>query len=152
MIIRHATHADMPAILAMSEQFYAKTSYPSWAPFDGLSVETLTRMLFDIGIILVAEEGDEVIGMLAVIMGPHEFNHAKKVAGEVVWWVNEDMRHTGAGVALLRATKPAAAAAGCHAIRMMVLADSPPAAIRLYEHEGYVHTESTYTLVLEGAH
>lgn len=150
MIIREATLADMDDIMRMSEEFYAKTSYPAWAPFDALSVETLARLLIDIGIVLVAEAEGRTFGMIATIVGPHEFNHAKTVAGEVVWWVDEDMRHTGAGPTLLRAVKPLAKNAGCSAIRMMVLANSPPAAIKLYEHEGYVHTESTYTLVLEG--
>ena len=148
MMIRHATEEDLPDIVSMSERFYAQTSYPRWAPFDAMSVEALAKLLLQIGIVLLAEDDGIVVGMLAVIVAPTEFNNNVTAAGEIVWWVNEEARSTGAGVKLLRSIKPLCEVRGVRAIKMMVLADSPPQAVALYEAMGYVHTESTYTLAL----
>lgn len=148
MIVRAATDNDMPAILAMSARFYATTSYAGFADFDPAAAETLARMMTEQGVMLMAEADGRAVGMVGLIVAPFMFNGAHRTAHEVVWWVDDDQRGSGAGVALLRAIEPACVARGCIAIQMIHLANSPPQAAMLYERLGYVHSESSYTKVM----
>lgn len=148
MQVRKATLADVPAIVRMSECFYATTSYCQWADFNAQTVADLAANLAENHVMLVAEHDGEVVGMVGLYIAPFMFNADKRAAYEVVWWVDPIARDTGAGRALLGAIEPACRAAGCDAIQMVHLANSPPQAAMLYERAGYGHTESSYTKVL----
>lgn len=145
-MIRHATDADTDAIVAMAERFYATTGYAQWADFDPVQARLLADLIRANGVLLVAEVDGAVAGMVGLIVGPSLCNAHVLVANEVMWWVNPEARHSGAGVALLDAVKPACIAKGAAAIQMVHLHDSPPQAAALYEQRGYRHTESSYTL------
>jgi GNAT superfamily N-acetyltransferase len=146
--IRNATLADVPAIVAMSEKFYATTSYCSWAPFGGDTVEQLATNLTNDHVMLVAESDGQVVGMVGLFVAPFLFNNDITAAYEVVWWVEPNAQGHGAGKALLAAIEPACRDAGCKAIQMVRLASSPPQAAAIYEGAGYPHTESSHTKVL----
>lgn len=146
--IRKATLGDLPAIVGMSERFYATTSYAGFADFCPESVSNLASMLIETGVFLVAESDGEVVGMVGLAVAPFMFNNAHKAAYEVVWWVNPEARGGGIAVSLLRAIEPACREIGCDVIQMVHLANSPPQASALYERCGYRHTESSYTKVL----
>lgn len=148
MQIRNATQADVEAIVSMSARFYATTSYAEFADFDPDAAANLANLMIDTGVMLIAET-DRPVGMVGLIVSPFLFNAAHKTACEVVWWVDDDQRGSGAGVALLRAIEPACRAHGCTAIQMVHLANSPPQAALLYERLGYVHSESSYTKVMQ---
>lgn len=149
MNVRKATKADLPHIVEMSAQFYETTSYRRFAEFCRESVEGLTMMLIDTGVMLVAEDSrGDIVGMAGLVVAPFMFNNAHKAAYEVVWWVNPDARSEGAGIALLRAIEPACKDAGCVAVQMVHLHNSPPQAAVLYGRLGYSHSESSYTKVI----
>ncbi|KRA74267.1 hypothetical protein ASD78_12300 [Lysobacter sp. Root667] len=149
MPIRNATTADIPAIVAMSERFYATTTYRTFAAFCPETVAELAHTLIDRGIVLLAEnDAGEVIGMVGLFVAPFMFNRDRCAAYEVMWWVNPDAQGAGAGKALLAAVEPACRAAGCHAAQMVHLSTSPPQAAALYERLGYAHSETSYTKVL----
>lgn len=148
MIVRNATESDIPAIVWMSDCFYDTTSYAGFADFDPDAAEHLARVMIDTGVMLLAEADGKPVGMVGLIVAPFMFNAAHKTAHEVVWWVNDDQRGTGAGIALLRAIEPACRAQGCTAIQMVHLSNSPPHASLLYERLGYVHSESSFTRIL----
>ena len=147
MQVRNATLADLPAIVSMSAKFYATTDYTAFSDFCPGTVTGLATTLIEHGVMLVAEAG-EVVGMAGLFVAPFMFNHARKGAYEVVWWVEPEAQGAGAGKALLAAIEPACKAKGCHAIQMVHLATSPAQAGALYERMGYRHTESSYTKVL----
>ena len=148
MQVRKATLADVPAIVRMSACFYATTSYCQWADFSESTVEQLAESLARDHVMLVAEHEGEVVGMVGLYVAPFMFNADKRAAYEVVWWVDPIARDTGAGKALLASIEPACREAGCDAIQMVHLNNSPPQAATLYERAGYGHTESSYTKVL----
>lgn len=148
MHVRKATLADVPAVVRMSASFYATTSYAGWADFNPDTVEKLAESLARDHLLLVADHDGEVVGMVGLYVAPFMFNADKRAAYEVVWWVDPAGRSTGAGKALLGAIEPACKEAGCHAIQMVHLANSPPQAAMLYERAGYANTESSYTKVL----
>ena len=147
MQVRNATLADLPAIVSMSAKFYATTDYTAFSDFCPDTVAGLATTLIEHGVMLVAE-AEEVVGMAGLFVAPFMFNHARKGAYEVVWWVEPEAQGAGAGKALLAAIEPACRAKGCHAIQMVHLATSPAQAGALYERMGYRHTESSYTKVL----
>jgi GNAT superfamily N-acetyltransferase len=148
MHIRKATQADLPAIVTMSASFYATTSYSAFADFDALAVETLTGLMVDTGVFLIAEHDGAAVGMAGLLVAPFMFNADHRVAYEVVWWVNPEAQGIGAGKALLAAIEPACKEAGCTAVVMVHLSNSPPQAGALYERMGFVHSESSYTKVI----
>lgn len=149
MHVRPATANDVPGIVDMARQFYATTSYCDWAPFNPETVSALATGLLNEHVMLVAEHDDALVGMVGLFVVPFMFNADMTAAYEVVWWVNEEARATGAGKALLGAIEPACQAKGCDAIQMVHLRNSPPQAAMIYERAGFVHTESSYTKILE---
>lgn len=142
--VRTATVDELPAIVAMGARFYATTAYGALAPYCPASAQTLGRMLIEQGVLLVAEAPQGLVGMVGLALAPFMFNHAKRSAHEVMWWVDPDARDTGAGIALLRAIEPACRAAGAVAIQMGVLSTSPAHAGSLYRRMGYEQTETSY--------
>lgn len=147
-MIRAATHADVPAIVQMSELFYATTSYARWAEFNPETVAALASTLAESHVMLVAEVDGQVCGMVGLFVAPFMFNADKVGAYEVVWWVDPDSQGAGVGKALLAAIEPACKAKGAHSIQMVHLASSPPQAAAIYERSGYAHTESSYTRIV----
>lgn len=145
MVVRPATEADIPALVAMSRAFYATTSYSGFAPMADDAVVELARAMIATGTMLVATVDGRVVGMVGLFIAPFMFNHAVRTAHEVVWWVDPDARKSGAGHALLAAVEQACRAAGAVAIQMVHLSNSPPQAAALYERMGYRFSESCYT-------
>ena len=144
-MIRAATHADIPAIVAMSRKFYATTDYAKHSPMSDDAVADIAAMLIDTGVMLVAEFDGAVVGMVGLMVLPFTFNPQRTMAAEVVWWVEPDAQGFGVGKALLQAVEPAAAARGADLVQMMTLATSPPQAGAMYERAGYRHSETCYT-------
>lgn len=148
MQVRPATLADVPAVVAMAERFYATTSYAGWAEFNPSTVESLAANLAENHVMLLAEDDGVVCGMVGLFVAPFMFNAGKVAAYEVVWWVNPEAQGQGAGKALLAAIEPACRAKGADAIQMVHLASSPPQAAEIYARMGYAHTESSWTKVV----
>jgi len=149
MHVRHAKLEDVPAIVEMSAKFYATTTYAQWAEFNPETVHDLASNLMENHVMLVAEDGDQLVGMVGLFAAPFMFNSDVCAAYEVVWWVDPDAQGRGAGKALLAAIEPACAEKGCRAIQMVHLSTSPPQAAAIYERTGYRHSESSYTKVLQ---
>lgn len=147
-VIREATEADLPAVVAMGERFHAASGYGVLGDYDPSDTENNMRLLFKIGLILVAESNGRLVGALCMVFAPLMFNSKRFTANEMAWWVDEDARDTGAGVDLLRALEPACRARGAVGIQMLHLKNSPPQAAALYERLGFVQSESSYLKVL----
>jgi GNAT superfamily N-acetyltransferase len=149
MNIRPATEADVDGIVAMSAKFYATTSYRTFASMDEETVADLVRTLIDTGVMLVAEDAGELVGMAGLFVAPFMFNRQRTAAYEVVWWVNPSDQGAGAGKGLLVAIDAACRAKGCAIVQMVTLSTSPPQAAAIYERMGYAHSETSYTKVLD---
>lgn len=149
MHVRHATLEDVPGIVEMSAKFYATTTYAQWAEFNPETVHDLASNLTENHVMLVAEDGGQLVGMVGLFAAPFMFNADTMAAYEVVWWVDPGAQGQGAGKALLAAIEPACLAKSCQAIQMVHLSTSPPQAAAIYERMGYGHTESSYTKLLK---
>lgn len=147
-MIRPATLDDVPGIVDMSRKFYATTSYAEWAEFNPDTVADLATNLTENHVMLVADLGGRLAGMVGLFVAPFMFNADKTGAYEVVWWVDPVAQGEGVGKALLAAIEPACRAKGADSIQMVHLKSSPPQAAAIYERMGYGHTESSYTKVM----
>ena len=149
MQVRNATLSDVPAIVEMSRKFYATTTYSGWADFNAESVHDLASNLTENHLMLVADDGAKLIGMVGLFVAPFMFNGDVTAAYEVVWWVDPSEQGQGAGKALLAAVEPACRAKGCKAIQMVHLSTSPPQAAGIYERMGFRHSESSFTKTVD---
>lgn len=147
MIIRPATLEDSPAIVAMGLAFLKATSYSSF-----LTADTPERLAWMVGVCLehgiglVAEEGDELLGMIGFIIAPNELS-GELVATELAWWTNISARRSSAGPRLLEAGEDEARKRGATSVRMIA-----PNSTELHTHysrRGYVPVETSYLKRLE---
>lgn len=142
MTVRLATVADLPAILDMGEKFHAFSG--EWVPYCRDSAEASARMVLQMGFVLVAERDGRAVGMLGVVVVPLFFNGAYTMAQELMWWVDEDARGSGAAMRLIRAAEIEAAKRGACRLHMLRLANSPEHVGRLYDRLGYRPGESAH--------
>lgn len=149
MSVRRATEADTPAVLEMGRRFYATTLYTRFADYDEETALRLIAMMRDTGVLLVAENDRQLLGMAGLLVAPFLFDASRKAAYEVMWWVDPAAQGAGIGRALLEAVEPACREAGCAVIQMVRLSSSPPQARQLYERYGYESSEFCHTKILE---
>jgi len=146
--IRPATYADMPDCMAMAERFYAHTPYAEFADFCPVSVGNVGRMMLNSGILLVAEHAGQCVGVIGMLIAPFPMNNRITGAHEVLWWVDQGHRASGAGVDLLTEMIAAAARAGARVIQMMRLEGSPAHVDALYSSLGFARSETGFLKVL----
>lgn len=149
MKIRRATQDDLPALVAYGEKFWEFTRYKQVdeIPYCAESVERLcTGLLTGIGVgyILVVDVDDEVKGFGICVTTPLIWNQKYGVSGELAYYLDEELRGSGAGIKLLKAMEKYAIKRGCHYMAMISMDHSMDVG-PLYEKLGYVRTETTYT-------
>jgi GNAT superfamily N-acetyltransferase len=137
-IVRVATEADQARVLAMAHAFLMATPY---GPRVTNADEHLTRLIelaLETGQIFLADIDGRTVGMLAALVYAHPIM-GRPIATELVWWVDEGERRSGAGVALLDAAEAWARKNGAEAIECAEHGN--PALERLYRRRGYVARE-----------
>lgn len=147
MSVRPATMDDVPRIVEMAFAFYADAGYADvFGPMAKESAAGLAIVCMEKGVMLVAEVEGVVVGMACLHIEPFLFNPAspKRVASELVWWIDPEHRGGLLAARMLREINAACDAAGA-VPRMATLAGSPPQAQALLERAGYRHTESYFT-------
>ena len=151
MEIRQATAADLPAVVEMACAFYQSAHYTQWAPPDEASMRAQAESMVNDHVLLVADAGARVVGMVALFVVPFMFNVNVRAAFEAAFWVDPGARGSRAAWQLLQAVEPACKARGCASVSMTLLESSPPLVQRMYERLGFTKTETSYTKVLKWA-
>lgn len=149
MNIRRATLDDIPVLVSYGEKFWEFTRYKQVdeVPYNPESVEALCRGLMTIpgtGYVLVVEVEGVVKGFGLCVTTPLIWNHKYAVSGELAYYLDEELRGSGAGVRLLTAMEKYAIKRKCHYMAMISMDHSMDVG-PLYEKMGYVRTETTYT-------
>ncbi|MEN1958432.1 GNAT family N-acetyltransferase [Luteimonas changyuni] len=147
-VIRDATAADVPRILAMGRRFYAASPYAAVAGYSDAAAADLVAALIAGGVLLVAEHHSEVVGMIGLHVTGLAFDPATLTATEVMWWVEPEARGLGVAVDLRCQAEARCRARGCRWIAMSVLAGSPAHATDQLATAGYHHFESSFLLEL----
>lgn len=147
-ILRPAVASDMSDVLDMCEKFHATTDHAKYSPFNRAVVEVKANFCLNHGVLIVAESGWELIGVVGLFIAPSMFNDDVLCGYETMWWVTPNRHAGGVGKALVQAVEPACKARGASAINMLTLHNSPPQAEALLLSEGYVHAETVFIKVI----
>lgn len=134
-MIREATSADVPAIVAMGTRFHTLSPF-AFIPVDTPSLTaSIAGLVADENAAVLVDEG--LTGMLGVTAHPVMMNAAVKVAQEAFWWSEGD-----AGLALLQAAKAWAGAKGCAGFFTGAIENDRIALMaRLYRMSGFTPVE-----------
>lgn len=147
VLVRLSTHEDMPEIIAMGRQFHVLSGMKDVSEFDPASLEkTVSAMLNGQvnGFVLVAELGDELVGMTAGIIYPLYFNLSLTGCQELFWYCKPNGRN-GVGRLLLDELESEASRRGAEVFMTAALAGLRDAAIaKVYERRGYRPMENTF--------
>jgi len=134
-MVREATPADIPAMLAMGERFAAKAKMPFAFCRESVSQTLLHLIESPDGLVFITD--DAAAGGLC---HAHPFNHSVKVGQELFWW-----SEGRGGMALITELEEAAAALGCSHWSMIALDTLHPEAVgRIYARRGYTPLERSF--------
>jgi RimJ/RimL family protein N-acetyltransferase len=140
-MVRDATATDVPRIVAMGQRFAATSEYATKLPVTPTHLEALAHHLLTSadGALFVAEQGDTVIGMLAMTVYTHPMTGAR-VASELAWWMEPEYRGRD-GVRLLRRAEQWAKGQQADHVVMIAPNDRVSA---LYATVGYTKAETVF--------
>ncbi len=101
-MIRWATKEDVPSLLVMAEQFLGEY-YPETLQFNAEKMsETLVGLIENpSGFMLVAEDGETVVGAIGMLVYDHPFT-GQALSSELFWWVDPRFRGGTHGMRLFR--------------------------------------------------
>jgi len=94
-VIRQATVADVPHIVALGRAFHAQPRWPAPLTFRAADFADTCDRLLDAGAIFLSERG-----LIGLVVNPSIYNHAVAVASELFFWAPD-----GQGDALRRAAE-----------------------------------------------
>ena len=150
MKVRKGGLSDIDKIVAYGEQFWEFTRYKQLdqVPYNARHVEEMLRDLmgtWNKGFALVIEDDEgEVKGFGLVVQTPLIWNRDYKVAGELAYYLDDEVRGSGAGIQLLNAMEKLARKRGMNYMAMISMNHSMDVG-PLYKRMGYTETETTWT-------
>lgn len=138
-MIREATVADIPVLLAMGQRFADKARLFDHVGYDPASMEqTFAALIANDHCCLFIGEA----GALGGLVAPHPFNAARMIADELFWW--SEGRE---GLTLLKAYEAWAGSFGA-VIRMTALEAVEPERVgRIFARRGYLPLERAFVKV-----
>jgi len=140
--IREATLLDTEVLIAMTHRFLASSSYGFW--LGKAEDERLVRLVltvFELGTILVADDGGDVVGMIALAAVEHPVT-GRRFAEELAWWVEPEQRRGTTGPRLLRAAEEWCRKMELSVVKMVAPAGSDVG--RFYRRMGYTEVETAW--------
>lgn len=145
-MIRHATADDCSKISELGESFFTEAGWQDVAEYR--QEDCLKSLQFlatgDAGILLVAEEDGEIVGMAGGLVSPLYFNLSHMTGQELFWWVKPGARGS-IGIRLIDALEKAAKDKGCSSWAMIALDKvEPERTANLYARRGYRPSERTF--------
>lgn len=145
-MIRSASIDDAAPVAKLGESFHREACWADVVPYNAADCEATIRQLIESadGIVLVAENDGEIVGMAAGLAYPMYFNHAHRTGQELFWWVKPGLRD-GTGRLLLEMLETEARAIGCLSWTMISLDKvNPEVMARLYRRRGYRASEHSF--------
>ena len=146
-MIRDCETKDIPALVAMSKEFWQHTLYKDEEFQDDAVIGMIEKTMED-ELCLVLEIDGNVQGFVCGIKGFLMANFDVSAGTELAWWVNEDYRKGSDGLKLLKAIEQRAKKIGIKYWNMAYMNTSMPDSVKkIYESMGYKENESLYTKV-----
>lgn len=147
-----ATDADIPGIVRMGRKFWQLTPYaraPYSLPYCPDSAAATCAQCLSQGLLLVACEGEEMIGFAGAVAAAMPLQRSVLVAAEQFWWIEEAARNSGAGKQLMAELEHSARIAGVRILAMAAFEQIEiEKAAGMYARAGYDATERTFTRAL----
>jgi L-amino acid N-acyltransferase YncA len=143
-----ATPDDMPALLAMAQQFVQMCP---WIVLDVESLRSTIAVLLashDAYVVVAETPTGEVVGMIAGMYTRAFFNAAHGLVQELAWYVTEEARHGLYGWELLHALEQWARHKGAQSLTMATLTASSPTVAAFLVKQGFVQAETAYVKAL----
>ena len=144
-MIRLATLDDVDAVVELGLEFLASSSYARLGTGDPDAIARLLCTVLEHGAVLLAVDGDQVVGMIALLIVPHLFS-GETYCDEVAWFVKPAARGRH-GIALIRAAEGWAMQKGAKMVKMVAPEGSTVGL--LYSRRGYQVIETAYIKVLQ---
>lgn len=148
MMLRNATIEDMPSLVNMGAAAYQEAGYEAIAPFCGESMGRMAKQCIDAGVAVVAVDGDELKGVIGLVITPYPLNNAFKAAYEVLLWVHPEVRKTKIGFQLVEESEIQCRELGVNSQHLAHMGIRAGDAQKLYELNGFVLSEICYTKVM----
>lgn len=146
MLIRDATDADMPAVIAMAQAFCEAAG----EPFDPKFAMANITAVRSGGFLLVADdEAGGVFGMLAAVRAPGLCSPGMCLH-ELCLWVDPDRRGGAALLRLVREFDRRAEASGARKAQLSALPSSPTGLANVYHRLGYQQADMSFHKTLGG--
>lgn len=144
---RDGVEADIPVIVEMAREFWRHTMYDE--DFNAEHVAGMARYAMGQGLLAVLEIDGVVEGFTAGISGPILGNPDVLQGTEIAWWVNPAARRGRHSLDLLHHIENQARAQGVKYWNMISMQScAPEVANRIYESQGYTHSETSFTRIL----
>ena len=145
-MIRLANENDFESILDMSAKFWLETIYEE--PFERDHTLEMVELSFNHGLLAVCEIDGNNVGFCAAIKSFILGSSKAMSAIEAGWWLNPERRKGKNGIALLRFMEELVKEQRIKYWTMISMQSSMPEIVgRMYESEGYVRSETSYTKV-----
>lgn len=143
--IRNATEADVDTIVKMARHFIAFAPHAAVAEYDDEDLANAARACMQHGLLIVAEQDNEIIGMLLGIVSGLWFAPRTLWASELAWWVEPAARGGTAGIRLVTAFQDWAREQGAKVVAMSSLhLDHDTRVGNVLERMGFEQSEHTY--------
>lgn len=145
MIVRTATHDDIPAIAKLGAAFHAQAQWSDVFDYnEGDCAASLSALMASDAFICIVADGGEIEGMAAGVVSPVYFNHGHVSGEELFWWVS-DKAAPMTGMRMLTALEGEAKAKGCQSWQMKSIARLNGDRMgRVYARRGYRPSEHTF--------
>lgn len=149
IFIRLADVQDIDSIVPLLGKLHEHAGFSKCAEFDPESARDFTRKMIDApnGRVIVALDGDNIIGLSTFVVDSPYFNFSKKVASGISFWVESEYRKLGVGKALYNVSETTAKALGCSFITVGVMIGDEHLE-SYHERNGFVRHETLFHKVI----
>ena len=145
VIIRKAELQDKDSVNLLIAQFYNEYYYDHPFTFDWSSIAEDTTNFINLGVSLIAQESNELVGCIGGMLCPTYFNHTQLCLEELLWYVTKQKRKGLTAIRLLKKFEEEGKRNGAQFVKMSHMAgfydDKLPS---LYNKRGYKPFEFYY--------
>lgn len=136
--------SDVDMLLEVAERFYSSTEISKLVP---LCRESVTKQIYRAiatGFIIIADDGEKVVGVLGCETYTHPFNNAYKGCMEAMFWMDESVKGSYLPVRIMHQAEECAKALGVDLFLMASIPTSPSTTKEWYKRLGYIETDCIF--------
>lgn len=150
MRIRRGTFEDLDSCVEIAEEFWNQLSFSKMIPFNATDCLDMFTNCLMAGLVAVAEEDEQVVGVVAGLASPCTANFEYRFGADLIWYVKKGFRKGGVGLRLLKQIESQAKEVGIVRWSTMVFDQhDPEVGGNILEQHGYVPTERAFSKVLK---